>query len=196
MDKQPLSVVFVGRPGSGKGTQSKLLAERLGCKRFSSGEHLKALIDAKGPLSELIRRDYDYGQLSPDWLAAYFFKEAIIDLPLAESFVCEGYPRNVRQAEVADEILAWLGREYTVLHLHVGEDEALKRQLERAKTEHRPDSNNMEKIQARFDVYRNRTEPLLDFFKSKGNLVEINGEQTPDAIAADIQRALGLPPLA
>ena len=142
MPEKPLNVLFVGRPGSGKGTQSKLLAETLGCARFSSGEHLKALIDAHGPLSELIRRDYDHGQLSPDWLASFFFKEAIIGLPLEHSFVCEGFPRNLDQAQVADEILTWLGREYTVLHLHVGEEEALRRQLERAKTEHRPDSND------------------------------------------------------
>lgn len=192
MPEKPLNVLFVGRPGSGKGTQSKLLAETLACARFSSGEHLKALIDAHGPLSELIRRDYDRGQLAPDWLAAYFFKEALIDLPLAESFVCEGFPRNLTQGALSDEIFNWLGRPYKVLHLYVGEEEALRRQLDRAKTEHRPDSDGVEKIQARFEVYRKRTEPLLDFFKSKGTLIEINGEQTPEAISADIQKALGL----
>ena len=187
-----MNVLFVGRPGSGKGTQSKLLAESLGCKRFSSGEHLKALIDEGGPLAELIRRDYDKGQLSPDWLASYFFKEAIIHLAPEESFVCEGFPRSLSQAEITNEILTWLGRAYTVLHLHVGEEEALRRQLDRAKTEHRPDSDDGEKIQARFDVYRKRTEPLLAFFESRGALIEINGEQTPEAISADIQKVLGL----
>ncbi len=187
---KPLSVLFVGRPGSGKGTQSRLLAERLGCTRFSSGEHLKQLIDAHGPLSELIRRDYDRGQLSPDWLASYFFKEALISLAAGQSFVGEGFPRNLHQAKSADEILSWLGRSYTVLHLHVGEDEAMNRQLERAKTEDRPDSDGVEKIQARFEVYRQRTEPLLDFFKEKGALIEINGAQTTEAIAADIRAAL------
>ena len=189
---EPMNIVFVGRPGSGKGTQSTLLAERLGCKRFSSGEHLKALIDAHGPLAELIRRDYDRGQLSPDWLASYFFKEALIQLSSKESFVCEGFPRNLSQAELTDEIFTWLGRSYKVLHLHVGEEEALQRQLNRAKTEHRPDSDDQEKIQARFDVYRKRTEPLLDFFKSRGALIEINGEQTPEEISTDIRKALNI----
>jgi adenylate kinase len=191
-EKSQINVLFVGRPGSGKGTQSKLLAERLGCARFSSGERSKALIDEGGPLAELVRRDYERGQLLPDWLASFFFKEALIHLSSSDSFVCEGFPRALAQAEIADEVLTWLGRRYVVLHLHVGEDEALKRQLERAKTEHRPDSDDHEKIQTRFTVYRERTEPLLAFFESKQSLIEINGEQAPDAISADILKALNL----
>lgn len=192
MDNNALNVLFVGRPGSGKGTQAKRLAARLNAPLFSSGGHFKQLIDSKGPLSELIRRDYDKGRLSPDWLASYFFKEAIINLPHETSFVCEGFPRSLPQAEITSEILTWLGRSYVVLHLKVGEAEALRRQLDRAKTEHRPDSDDQEKIQARFDVYRERTEPLLEFFRERGTLIEINGEQAPEAIEADILAALHL----
>ncbi len=186
------AVIFIGRPGSGKGTQAKLLAARLDCALFSSGGHFKELIDRAGPLSERIRQDYEKGQLSPDWLAAYFFEEALIDLAHEKGIISEGFPRSLPQAELADEIFAWLGRTYKVVHLNVSEEAAQKRQLERAKTEDRPDSDGEEKIRARFDVYRERTEPLLDFFKAKGVLVEVNGEQTLEQITADIHTALGI----
>lgn len=191
-DSTPTTVLFVGRPGSGKGTQAKVLAKRLGWTLFSSGGFFKNLIDTSGPHSELIRRDYEQGQLSPDWLAVYFFEHALLDIPKEAGFVGEGFPRSMPQAELADEILTWLGRSYKVIHLRVGEDEALKRQLERAKTEDRPDSNDDAKVRTRFDVYRTRTESVTDFFKEKGVLIEINGEQTPEAIATDINVALGL----
>lgn len=191
-DSTPTTVLFIGRPGSGKGTQAKVLAERLSWTLFSSGGFFKNLIDTSGPHAELIRRDYEQGQLSPDWLAVYFFEHALLDLSKEAGFICEGFPRSMHQAELADEILTWLGRSYKVIHLKVGEDEALKRQLNRAKTEDRPDSNDDAKVRTRFDVYRTRTESVTDFFKEKGTLIEINGEQAPEVIAAEINASLAI----
>lgn len=190
----PHTILFLGRPGSGKGTQAKILAEHLGFPLFSSGGNFKQLIDDAGPLSARIRNDYDRGQLSPDWLADYFFEKAFLDLAPGAGIVCEGFPRSLPQAQLADEIFAWLNRPYKVIHLKVSEDEALKRQLDRAKVEHRPDSDAIDKIHTRFDVYRARTEPVVDFFREKGTLIEINGEQTPEEIAVDIRAALNIVP--
>jgi adenylate kinase len=169
-----------------------MLAERLGWKLFSSGNHFKGLIDAAGPLSDEIRKDYTRGQLSPDWLAAYFFEESFLDLDPAMGIVSEGFPRTLPQAHLTDEILTWLHRPYKVIHLKVDEEEALRRQLSRASTEDRPDSNTDEKIHTRFDVYRTRTEPIIDFFRGNGALIEIDGEQTPEAIAEQIDAALDI----
>ncbi|MEJ0053855.1 MAG: nucleoside monophosphate kinase [bacterium] len=186
------AVLFVGRPGSGKGTQAHMLAARLGWPLFSSGNHFKDLILKATPLGERIRDDYNRGKLSPDWIADYFFEEAILSLLPGQGLVSEGFPRSLPQAELADEVLAWLGRPYKVIHLAVSEDSALTRQLGRAKTEHRPDSDADEKIRGRFDVYRTHTEPVLDFFRTRGALIDIDGEKAPEQIASDIARALEL----
>lgn len=169
-----------------------MLAAKLGWPAFSSGGKFKQLIDDAGPLSERIRSDYERGHLSPDWLAAYLFEQAVVDLAPDAGIVCEGFPRSLPQAQLADEVFRWLERPYKVIHLKVGEEEALKRQLNRAKTEDRPDSDGEEKVQTRFEVYRSSTEPIVDFFKEKGTLIEINGEQTPEAIALDISAALNV----
>jgi adenylate kinase len=192
MEIAPKNVLFIGRPGSGKGTQAKLLAEHLSWPAFSSGGNLKKLIDVGGPLAEHIRKDYDQGKFSPDWLAAYFFEQAVLEHSPEVGVVAEGFPRSLPQAELADQIFTWLGQPYTVVHLKVSEEEALRRQLSRAQTEHRPDSDVAEKIQARFEVYRTLTEPALDFFKEKGTLVEVDGEKTPEEIAQDIRTALAV----
>lgn len=193
MESMPISaVLFIGRPGSGKGTQSILLAERLGWKLFSSGGHFKGLIDAAGPLSDEIRKDYNRGQLSPDWLASYFFEEAFLDLDTKKGIVSEGFPRTLPQAHLADEILHWLNRPYKVIHLKVDEEVAMSRQLKRAQSEDRPDSDSDDKIRARFEVYKARTEEIIDFFRQKGVLVEIDGEQALEVIADQIDTAIGI----
>ncbi len=184
------TVIFIGRPGSGKGTQAKKLAERLGWATFSSGTVLKELIDAGGPLSESIRRDYENGRLLPDWFVEHLFDGAVLNLSGEQGIVIDGFPRTLVQGEFVNKVFAWLGRSYKVLLLEVSEDEALRRQLGRAKVESRPDSDDEAKIRNRFAVYTKQTEPLLEFFKSQGALIEIDGEQTPEKIAEDIRAAL------
>ena len=105
--------------------------------------------------------------------------------------VCEGYPRSLAQAEVFDDIMTWLARPYSVIHLLVSEEETMRRMLERAKTENRPDSNSKEAIQARFATYEATTAPVLDFFREKGKLVEIDGAQSVEDVEKSVRAALG-----
>ncbi len=184
------TVFLFGRPGSGKGTQAKLLAEKLGWSVFSTGDKFKVLRDEASSIGEKVRENYDAGKLIPDWFPSYLFEGAMLDLGKEDGIVCEGFPRNVSQAELTDEVLGWLSRPYVVLHLSVNEEEALNRMLERAKEEHRPDSDDEAKIRARFDTYRTQTEPVLDYFRKNGKLVEVNGEQSREAILEDILKAI------
>jgi adenylate kinase len=186
------AVLFMGRPGSGKGTQAKLLSEHLGWTMFSTGGHFKELIEAHGHLSERIRQDYDRGQLSPNWLAAYFFEQAILDLAPDKGIVTEGFARSLPQAKLVDDIFTWLGRPYRVVYLEVSEAEGLARQLSRAHVEHRPDSDTEDKVHARSEVFRANTEPAIDFFRKNGALIEINGEQSVEAIEQDVRKALSV----
>lgn len=180
----------MGRPGSGKGTQAKILADRLVWPLFSSGGHFKQLIDRGDEFADRIKADYNRGRLSPDWLADYFFNEAVLATTPGSGIICEGFPRSLPQAELADSVFAWLGRSYKAVYLAVSEEEALARQLSRAKVEHRPDSDAEDKVRARFEVYRTNTEPILGFLRARGALLEVNGEQTPEQIALDIAAAL------
>ncbi|MBU6323583.1 MAG: nucleoside monophosphate kinase [Patescibacteria group bacterium] len=191
MEGATIKTVFLfGRPGSGKGTQAKLLAEGLGWGVFSTGDKFKELRDGGGRMGERVRAAYDAGKLVPDWFPSYLYEDALLALAPEDGVVCEGFPRTVGQAELAHDVLAWLERPYRVLHLAVSEEESLRRMLERAKTEDRPDSNDEAKIRARFETYAKQTEPVLDFFRTKGVLTDVNGEQTREAILADIRKLI------
>lgn len=181
---QPLrTVLLLGRPGSGKGTQTELLAKRLGWKTLSSGNIFRALRDGDSKLSEKVRAMYDSGIIFPHWFPAYLFQNAVLYMDPEEGLICEGFSRAVDEAVLFDEVLKFLGRDYIVFNLGVSEEEAMRRQLERNKVDARTDSNTPEKIQIRFNEYTAKTEPVLAFFKEKGTLVEIDGEQTPEEIA-------------
>lgn len=186
------SVVLFGLPGSGKGTQAKVLAEKRGWKHFSTGDTFRALRDGEGALSERVREAYDAGKLLPDWFATYLFEEVMLSLPKEGGVVCDGYPRSLPQADIFHETMTWLNRRYRVLYLVVSKEEALRRQISRAEVEHRPDSATPEQIEARFEEYKKNTEPLLAFFRERGLLVEIDGELSPEEVTHEIERALSV----
>lgn len=186
------TIILTGRPGSGKGTQAKRLAEALGWVHFSTGDRFKALRDGAGPIAAHVREAYDAGELLPDWFANYIFEDVALTLTPAQGIVCDGYPRTLAQAERFASVMDWLERPYRVLDLAVGNEEVTARMLRRAEEEHRPDSATKERIAARLAVYDSYTAPLLGYFKERGLLTELDGSKTPDEVAADLKDALGV----
>lgn len=184
------TVLIIGRPGSGKGTQAKLLAERLGWIRLSSGDRIKAIRDGNEPFSARVREMYDKGTFLPDWFADYLLESALLDLDAHVGVVCEGFGRTKDQAAHLCEIVAWLGRRLVVLNLQVSEDEALSRMLNRSTTEDRPDSDGEAKVRHRFTTYDAETAPALSYFREHGKVIDVDGEQTPEEIAEAISAAL------
>lgn len=184
------TVILTGRPGSGKGTQAKRLADERGWLHFSTGDRFKALREEQTPLGSAVREAYDAGKLLPDWFATYLFEDAILNIPHDGGIVLDGYPRSVSQAETFESIASWLGRSFVVLNLAVPEDEVVKRMLLRAEAEHRPDSATEEQIRARLAVYEEHTAPVLNYAREKGMLKELDGTGSMDEVAARITEAL------
>lgn len=187
------TIIFMGRPGSGKGTQAKLLGEKTGFKVFSSGERFRELREQPGVLGTQVREAYDTAKLLPTWFAEYLFEDALFNLAPDAGIIFEGTGRWRREAELFHEVTSWLGRDYRVLYLDIGEEEAHRRQVERALVQHRPDSNTMEKIQVRFDEYNAHTAKALEFFLEKGVVIDVPAEGAIETIHADIISKLGLP---
>ena len=186
------TVLLIGRPGSGKGTQAKILSKELGWIRLSSGDLIKEIRDGNEPFSARVREMYDKGTLLPDWFADYLLESGLLELDAHVGIICEGFGRTKSQAEHLSEIVAWLGRKLIVVNLEVSEEEVVRRMMERAKTEDRPDSNAVEKIQERLQKFTNETSPALEYFRELGLVIDINGERSPEDVAKEISAKLDI----
>lgn len=184
------TILLIGPPGSGKGTQARLLAERLGWVRLSSGERIKAIRDGDEPFSERVRALYDKGTLLPDWFADYLLERGLLELQPHVGVVAEGFGRTEAQARHVVDILAWLGRPLKVMHLTLSDAEATRRMLSRATEEDRPDSDNAAKAADRLAHYVRETQPAVEHFRTLGLVTDIDGSPAPESVAAAIETAI------
>ncbi len=186
------TILLIGRPGSGKGTQAKLLSERLAWIRLSSGDRIKEIRDGNEPFSARVRAVYDKGTLLPDWFADYLLESGLLDLEPYVGVVTEGFARTLQQAHHYADIIEWLGRELVVINLEVSEEEAVRRMTGRNEIQNRPDSDTEEKMRERLAQFTQKTLPALEYLREKGLVEDINGEQAPAQIAEDIEKLLSV----
>jgi adenylate kinase len=186
------TILLIGRPGSGKGTQATLLSERLAWIKLSSGDRIKEIRDGNEPFSERVRAVYDKGTFLPSWLADYLLESGLLELEPYVGVITEGFARTLEQAHHYADIIDWLGRKLLVINLEVSEEEVAKRMKSRSAIEDRPDSNTDEKIAARLDQFREKTLPALEFLRGLGVVTDVDAERSPAEIAEDIEKLLDL----
>lgn len=185
------NLILFGPPGSGKGTQSDRLVEKYGLVHLSTGNLLREEITQKTPLGIEARRFMDKGQLVPDEVVigmvdSYFEKHKD-----SKGFLFDGFPRTVAQAKALDKLLDLKKTEIAaVLALEVGEEELVKRLLNRGKTSGRSDDTNEEVIRKRFSVYTNETTPVAEHYKKAKKFQSIKGEGTVDQIFESVSSAI------
>lgn len=180
------TIFFVGKPGSGKETQAKLLAEKTGYAILSTGDKFRELRERSDALGERIRSEYDAGHLMPDWFADFLFQEAALNLAPEAGIVFEGSGRTVDQVGLIDKVLGWLGREYTFINLDISDDEAVRRMQSRG----RSDSRSEEQIRTRLSVYAASTEPVLAHLTAQNKLMVVHGEQSIEDVHREVLQHL------
>ncbi len=183
--------LMIGRPGSGKGTQAKLLADKLGARIFSSGDEFRALAAGPTYLGRRIKDAMEGGELMPHWLASYIYEKEVFVTEPSDKLVFEGACRTEPEAVLFHEISLWLPRPYVAVYLSVPEEEVWQRLLKRAQLESRKDDTEAA-IRKRFDEYAKKNEAVIGAFRERGTLIEVNGHQAVDAVHADVLKALTL----
>ena len=180
-----MDLVLLGPPGSGKGTQAALLSEKYGIPAISTGDVLRAQVEAGTPLGKRVKAYIDRGELVPDSLVVDLIQHRLL-ADTQQGFILDGFPRTLPQAQALDTMLAALNRPLdAVLYLQV-DPEAVR---ERLGQRHRGD-DRQSVIDHRLDVFLDQTAPLISYYERERKLKLIDGSQPPEVVAASIEDAI------
>jgi len=192
----PLNVLLLGPQGAGKGTQAKRISAEYGIPHIASGEILRAEMDAGTELGKRVKDIYDRGDLVSDDLIIELIRNRLEQPDTEAGFVLDGFPRTTVQAEALDSMFNDIGRNFSVTFaLQIPDEVAFDRLRRRAEVEGRADDTD-EAIQRRLDNYHRETEPLIEYYRTRGNLVTIHGNRSENEVFSEIQRALEQVPAA
>ena len=212
-----MNLIMLGPPGAGKGTQAKMLVEKLGIPQISTGDMLRAAVAEGTELGKKAKEYMDKGQLVPDEVVIGIVKERLSKPDCEKGFILDGFPRTVPQAEALDKILEEMGKRIDyVINIVVPDEEILKRLTGRRTCKkcgamyhviynppkqegvcdkcggelYQRDDDKEETIKNRLKVYAEQTAPLVDYYRKKGVLVDIDGTKSINEIFEEILKAL------
>jgi len=212
-----MNIILIGPPGSGKGTQAKLLEEQHNMKQLSSGDMLRAAVSEGTEIGQKAKSYMEAGELVPDDLVVEIVTDQIEKLG-DTGFILDGFPRNVHQAEVLDQMLDKRGRNidrvlvvevsddllvdriggrYTCANCGEGYHDKFKQPEQEGvcdkcgSTEfiRRPD-DNPDTVRNRLAVYHEQTKPLVDYYKEQGKVRVIDGEQPIEEVTKALEQAM------
>ncbi len=215
-----LNLVLLGPPGSGKGTQAEILAQSFRIPHVSTGEMLRDEVRQGTDLGKEAKAVMDRGGLVPDQVLAGMVVRRLDREDCARGVILDGYPRNLEQYGVLDDILAELGRGLErVLLIRVPDDEIVRRLAGRRScpecghvyhVEHAPpsdpaacdtcgaalcqrDDDREPVVRERLRVYSAKTQPLIELYRSRGLLVEVDGDQPVERVTEALMQGIGAP---
>jgi len=184
-------LLIVGPPGAGKGTQATQIAETLGVPAISTGDIFRANVRDETELGVKVKTIMDAGDYVPDSLTNELVSDRLDQSDAAEGFLLDGYPRTLQQVGFLDDYLSAKGQALEAVILLVADrDEIVERLRKRALDQGRSDDTE-DAIRHRQDVYLRETAPLLESYRSRGLVVEVDGLGTIEQVAERIDAALG-----
>jgi adenylate kinase len=186
------TVLLFGAPGSGKGTQGKILGQLPGYFHFACGDAFRSL-DPKSEIGQVFARYSKTGSLVPDEFTVELWRQSIESAvtagrynPDQQILLLDGIPRTLKQATIMASKLDV----QSVIYLFINDVEQIVERLrKRASVEKRADDTNIEIIRYRIDIYEEQTRPLLDFYRNN-HIHRVNATQTPERVTQDVRSAL------
>lgn len=186
------AIIFIGPQGSGKGTQAKFFAEKLGFFYFGMGAILREMATRDDVLGQKIKALIDQGKLLDDATIFEIVEERFAVIPQAEGAIFDGLPRRVAQAEHLMNFLRSIHKDrLATVYLSIPHDASVDRLVKRAEIEGRKDDTR-ERIEFRLNQYEHETVPVLDYLKKTTQFFEIDGTPSPDGVKSEIAKVLGV----
>jgi adenylate kinase len=185
-----LNVLLLGPQGAGKGTQAKRISAEYEIPHVASGEILRSEMQAGTDLGLRVQDIYDRGDLVSDDLMIELIRTRLAQTDTENGFILDGFPRTTVQAEALDEMFNDIGRNFSVVFaLQIPDNVAIDRLRKRAEIEGRADDTD-EAIRRRLENYHRETEPLVEYYRVRGNLVPIRAARSENEVFAELQSAL------
>ena len=184
----------MGPPGAGKGTQAKVVADHVGIPAISTGDIFRANVSDGTELGQKAEEYMDAGEYVPDEVTNLMVRHRIDEPDAEPGFLLDGYPRTLAQVEELDSMIKFTGHELdAVVVLTVEREELVQRLMQRAETDGRSDDTE-EVIRRRQEVYAEQTEPLIDVYRDRNLLLEVDGMGEVDEVTQRIFSALDVIP--
>jgi adenylate kinase len=189
-----MRLIMMGPPGAGKGTQAKFVAEHFKIPAISTGDIFRANVSAGTPLGVEAKRYMDAGDYVPDEVTNRMVRNRIDEADAEPGFLLDGYPRTLAQVEELDGMIKFTGHALdAAVVLTVDAEEIVHRLVQRAALEGRADDTE-DVVRRRQEVYAEQTEPLIDVYRQRGILVEVDGMGEVDEVTRRIFGALDVVP--
>ena len=185
-----MRLLIMGPPGAGKGTQARRVSEHYGIPAISTGDMFRAMKTSDTPLARQLRAIMESGGLVSDEITNAIVAERLTQPDCAAGFLLDGYPRTLQQVQALEDFLATTRESLdAVISLQADVDEVVDRLLKRAEIEGRED-DTADTIRRRQLIFAQETEPLLDVYRSRGLLVEVDGLGAIEEVSARLFAAL------
>jgi len=187
-----MRIVILGAPGSGKGTQAKMLVGELEVPHISTGVLLRNAANRGTELGLLAKSIIDQGELLPDNIMSDMIEERLGRDDVANGFILDGYPRNVAQAKSLDAMLERLGRPVQeIIHIDVDPEQIIRRLAKRQELEGRVDDAE-KTVRNRMRVYAEQTAPVAVYYEESGRLTQVLGDGPKEEIFQRILSVLNI----
>ncbi len=178
-----MKLILIGIQGAGKSTQGNILSEKLGIPYLSSGHIFREMTKEKTQLGRFLKETLNAGYLVPDDKTIAILEEYLSHPEYTKGYILDGFPRTVPQAE------AFSNGVDAVIYLKVSDKEALWRLAGREEEGVRED-NTLQAIKKRIGLFHEKTEPVIEYYRSKDRLIEVDGEQSIEDITGEIMGKL------
>ena len=182
-----MRIILFGPPGCGKGTQATFISESLSIPHLSTGDMLRSAVSSGSEIGLKASNIMKNGGLVSDEIVLSIVEERIAKHDCENGFILDGFPRTVNQAEKLDLLLSTSHELDCVLRIKVDEEEIIKRLIDRAREDDKPDI-----IKNRFKTYNLETQPLIPFYEKRKILFNINGMQEIEKVSEDIKKVIGV----
>jgi adenylate kinase len=185
-----VNILLLGPQGSGKGTQASRIADEYGFAHIATGEMLRNAIASETPFGRQVKPIVERGNLVPDDLMIKLIRERLDEDDTREGFILDGFPRTLAQAEALDSMLSEIGRDPDIVFALQVDDETSHERLHKRAVEEGRNDDTPEAIARRLAEYHDKTEPLIGYYRPRGNLVGIHAENPIDEVFGEIQEVL------